>query len=70
MHATNADHCSTTLFTIICWFTAIEVAGDYSVLRHFTFDPLWGVIFPAGLVFYLVVRIIKKRTPALDVPDR
>jgi protein-S-isoprenylcysteine O-methyltransferase Ste14 len=60
----------TTLFMIICAFTAIEVAGDYFVHKRFEFDPLWQVIFLLNGVFYLIVRFIKKRTSLLDAPER
>ena len=60
----------TTLFTIICWFTAINVAGNYSVLKRFAPDPRWQVIFLCGLVLYLVVVLIKKLTPVLNAPGR
>lgn len=57
----------TTFFTIICLFTAIEVAGDYVVEGRLEFDPLWRVIFLASLVFYIVVRSLKKYSNLLKV---
>jgi hypothetical protein len=59
-----------TVFVLICSFTTLEVVGDVRQQRRFVVDPVWAVVFGAGLVFFIVVRYLRKKTDVLDVPVR
>ena len=58
------------LVGIIGTFFALDVIGDLIVYRRITFDPLWGPLFVISLLFFLVMRIIKRNTDLLEVHGR
>jgi protein-S-isoprenylcysteine O-methyltransferase Ste14 len=47
-------------FVIIASFTAIEIFGDRFNEGRWEFDPMWVVIFCAGLLVFVVLRTLKK----------
>jgi len=55
---------------IISAFFGLDMIGDFIVYRRITFDPLWGPLFIAGIVFFLIMRILKKKTNLLKVDGR
>ena len=59
-----------TLFLIVTLFTAIEVIGDVVVNGRFVIDPVWLIVFTLTLLFYVVVRTIRKKTKILHVQGR
>ena len=59
-----------TLFLVVAAFTAIEIIGDAKVQGRWVVDPVWLIIFSVTLVFFLVVRILRKKTKALHVQGR
>ncbi len=59
-----------SFFAIIVAFTVLEVVGELFLTGRFGMDLLWAVIFGVGLVIYLVLRLMKKRTRILDVAGR
>jgi hypothetical protein len=48
----------------------LELTEDYYLDGRLELDPLWTVILGIGLVVFLVLRTIKKRTHWLDVEGR
>ncbi len=58
------------LFGIIGAFFGLDFVGDFIAYRKITFDPLWTPLFMIGLVFFLVIRILKKKTNLLKVVGR
>ncbi len=59
-----------SFFAIIATFTFLEVMGEVFLTGGFGIDKLWVVIFSFGLVVYLVLRTMKKRTTLLNVAGR
>jgi protein-S-isoprenylcysteine O-methyltransferase Ste14 len=57
-------------FGAIAAFTALEFAGEYVVQGAIVFDPVWVGIFSFGLLVYLTLRTLKKKTRLLDVERR
>ncbi len=55
-----------TVFMTIALFTVLDMLEDRIVQGHFSLDGLWTPIFVAGLVWYLIVRFLKKRTTLLS----
>jgi protein-S-isoprenylcysteine O-methyltransferase Ste14 len=52
-------------FGIVATFTFLEMLGDYIVRGVPVVDPLWIIIFAAGLVTYLTLMFLKKKTSVL-----
>jgi len=59
-----------TFFAVIAVFTVMEIIGEIVVHGSLGIDPMWGIIFSIGLVIYLSIRIIQKRTTWLQVAGR
>jgi len=59
-----------TLFLLILVCTGLELAGDAVVERKLVLAPLWIGTFSVALIFFFVVRWVRKRTRLLDVPGR
>jgi len=59
-----------TFFSIIATFTFLGIAADIFAEGKFELGLAWAVLFITGLVIYLTLRILKKRTHKLDVPGR
>lgn len=57
-------------FAIIISFTFLEVIGDLVVNRGICVDSMWLGIFLTGLVTYLTLRTLKKKTKILDHKGR
>lgn len=57
-------------FGLIAVFTILEIAGDYIVEGTLVFDVVWLSIFSFGLIVYLVLRFLKKKTKFLHVEGR
>lgn len=53
------------LFGIITGFFFLDIVGDSIVYKRITFDPLWGPLFVIGLLFFLAIQILKKKTKVL-----
>ncbi len=58
------------LFGVITVFFVLDIIGDAIVYGKITFDPLWGPLFIFGFVFFLIMRILKKKTNLLSVHGR
>ncbi len=56
-----------SLFGIISAFTALEFAKDSAVKGSVVIDPVWLVIFSSGLLVYITLRVLKKKTRVLKV---
>ena len=52
-------------FGIVATFTFLEIVGDYIVRGVLVADRLWIVIFAVGLVTYLTLMFLKKKTDVL-----
>lgn len=57
-------------FGIIAAFTALEFIGDYIETGTLVFDPVWVSIFTFGLLTYITLRTLKKKTRSLHVEGR
>ena len=57
-------------FAIISVFSLLELIKSRIVEGEFIFDPTWTAIFIFGLVVYLTLLILKKKTKFLDVQGR
>lgn len=57
-------------FAIISAFTALEVVEEQIVEGQFQLDLMWTIIFGVGLVTYLTLMFLKKKTKLLDVEGR
>jgi protein-S-isoprenylcysteine O-methyltransferase Ste14 len=57
-------------FAIILTMFVLELTEDYYVDGRLELDPFWTAWLGIGLVVYLVLRTIKKRTHWLDVENR
>ncbi len=53
-------------FGIVATFVFLEIFGDYIIHRRFTIDPVWGAIFAIGLVVFLSLVFLKKKTKVLS----
>jgi hypothetical protein len=57
-------------FGVIATFTIMDMAGDYIVERKFVFDSVWMTILISGLLVYITLRTLKKKTRLLHVEGR
>jgi len=58
------------LFGVLSVFFLLEIAGDYIARHQLVFDPVWTVMWVFGLLFFVFVRVLHKRTSLLDVDGR
>ena len=58
------------LFGIIGIFFVLDIIGDLIANKKIGFDPLWTPLFIIGLVFFLIMEILKKKTRLLKVNGR
>ncbi len=58
------------LFGIIGMFFILEIIGDLIVNKKIIFDPFWTSLFIIGLVFFLTIEILKKKTHLLKANGR
>ena len=54
------------LFAVIAVFSVLEVLEDWVVEKRLGIDRPWGVLFIAGLILYLALRTLKKKTNWLN----
>jgi hypothetical protein len=59
-----------SFFGIIASLTFLEIAGDMLARRRLELDLAWTILFIIGLMVYLTLRILKKKTKILDVEGR
>jgi len=59
-----------SFFAIIVSYFVIEIIGDIFAEHTLALDTMWLVIFSVSAVFYLIVRILKKKTRVLDAKKR
>jgi protein-S-isoprenylcysteine O-methyltransferase Ste14 len=59
-----------SFYAIIATFTVLEVLGALSAPGKFFLEPIWIKIFIAGTIFYLTVRLLKKKTKVLATANR
>jgi protein-S-isoprenylcysteine O-methyltransferase Ste14 len=52
-------------FGIVATFTFLEVVGDYVVRGLLVIDPVWNTIFLLGLLIFVVLVFLKKKTHVL-----
>ncbi len=57
-------------FGVISTMMLMELAGSYLEEGAFVFDVVWVSIFSFGLVVYLILRTLKKKTKLLHVEGR
>jgi protein-S-isoprenylcysteine O-methyltransferase Ste14 len=57
-------------FAIIASYTAVAIIGDLVQSGKFVFDQAWLTIFAVGLIIYLTIRTLKKKTSILRTADR
>jgi protein-S-isoprenylcysteine O-methyltransferase Ste14 len=58
------------IFGIIAVFTLFEIIGDVFFEKKFVFDWMWIILFFTGLIAYLILMYIKKRTNFFNVEGR
>lgn len=58
------------LFAILGSFTFLEIIGDFVAEGTLGVDPIWQFIFMFGLISYLVLITLKKKTKILHVQGR
>ncbi len=59
-----------TLFSIVAAFFFLEVSTNFIINKHFSVHSSWIIFFLAGLIFYLIVLVLKKKTRLLNVDGR
>lgn len=59
-----------TLASMIMVFVVLEFISNMLTRGVLRLDPLWEPILVLGLCFWLVVRIVRKKTRLLSVPGR
>lgn len=59
-----------SLFAVISAFSALGLCTDLLIERDPSPDLFWFVFFGAGLVMYLTLRFLKKKTSLLNVTGR
>jgi len=58
------------IFGVIATFFLMDLIGVYSVQKMLVFNQFWIYFFLAGLLFYIIMMILKKRTKILRVEGR
>ena len=59
-----------TLFVIVTTFFVFDTVADTIVERHLDVEPLWSVLFVISLLFFVVIRVVRKKTKLLTVEGR
>jgi protein-S-isoprenylcysteine O-methyltransferase Ste14 len=58
-------------FAVIASFTCLEIMKEIAFNTwHARLDRTWVVLFSVGLIVYLTLRTLKKKTSLLDAPGR
>ena len=60
----------TGFFIIILTFTVVEILEDYFDKRQFKIEREWAIIFIVGLITYILLRYLKKKTNLLNEEGR
>ena len=60
----------TGFFQIIALFTIIEIVGDILVEGKLELDSIWLIFFIIGLITYLVLLTLKRKTKILNLEGR
>jgi protein-S-isoprenylcysteine O-methyltransferase Ste14 len=58
------------LFGIIGAFLGLDTFGDLIVYQKIQFDLIWMPLFIIGLIFFVIMEILKKKTHLLKVSGR
>jgi protein-S-isoprenylcysteine O-methyltransferase Ste14 len=53
-------------FGIVATFTFLEIFGDYIIYGSILIDPLWAAVFGAGLITFILLVLLKRRTKILN----
>ncbi len=59
-----------SFFGMVCIFTLLGIAADLFIEHSRLIDLFWLLFFAVGLVLYLVLRFLKKKTHFLDIEGR
>jgi protein-S-isoprenylcysteine O-methyltransferase Ste14 len=59
-----------SFFAIVASFTFLEAAGDLVAESKLELDVSWMIFFSTGLIIYIVLRILKKKTGFLHSAER
>jgi protein-S-isoprenylcysteine O-methyltransferase Ste14 len=59
-----------SFFAIVVSYIVVEIIGDIFAEHKFELDTMWLVILSVSSIFYLLVRILKKKTSVLDEDER
>jgi protein-S-isoprenylcysteine O-methyltransferase Ste14 len=59
-----------TFFAIIATYTVLELLGGLFATGELILDKVWIIIFLGGLVLYLTIRYLKKKTKVLATVGR
>lgn len=57
------------LAVVILAHSGMEFA-EHELVQHYPWETFWTVLTAAGIIAYLVLRLLKRRTTLLDVPGR
>jgi protein-S-isoprenylcysteine O-methyltransferase Ste14 len=57
-------------FALIALFAFFDIVGHYIVEGSVRIDPVWAAITAVGLVVYVILRTLKKKTKLLNVEGR
>ena len=61
---------NSSFFAILVTFTLLDLVSEFIVNRRLTFDRMWVAFFSVGLVVYLTIRVLSKKTTLLSVTNR
>jgi protein-S-isoprenylcysteine O-methyltransferase Ste14 len=59
-----------TMFALVATFTVGEILGDLFSQGKIALEPRWVIFFFSGLIIYLLLRTLKKKTKLLNVEGR
>lgn len=59
-----------TFFAIVAVFTFLDIAADLLIEKKLEMGMSWRLFFTFGLVVYIILVILKKKTNILNVEDR
>jgi protein-S-isoprenylcysteine O-methyltransferase Ste14 len=59
-----------TLFAIVATFAVGEILGDLFSQGKIALEPRWIIFFFSGLIIYMTLRTLKKKTKLLNVEGR
>ena len=59
-----------TLFSMVASFTFLDITADFLSEGKLEIELLWAIFFSAGLIIYITLLILKKKTKILEVEGR